>query len=117
VTNQEKILYWFLVIITFGLIFLYWKTKKIEIKSEISKKETITINIDKLLLLLGEQENIKAVESTNTKIKIYFKNRKEIKFEEIKKMNGVSGVFVTSNYIQIIVGKEAQAIERKINSI
>lgn len=116
-TGKEKTIYLFLIIITFGLILIYWKTKKVEVKNELSKKEKITININKLILLLGNKENIKSVESTNTKVKINFINRDNVKIEEIKKINGISGVFATSNYIQIIVGKEAEAIEKKLKFI
>ncbi len=116
-TLHEKIQYWFLIIITFGLIFLYWKTKKNKVKNELSTKSKISININKIILLLGDVNNIKKIESSNTKIKIYFENKEKIKVDNIKKVNGVSGVFVTSSYIQLIVGKEAHAIEKKINSI
>ena len=116
-TTQEKILYWFLIIITFGLIFLYWRTKKNKVKNALSQKSKISINIDKLITLLGGRENIKLVSSTHTKVKITFENRDQIHIEEIKKINGISGVFVTSIYIQIIVGNEALSIEKKINSL
>lgn len=116
-TTKEKALYWFLLIITLGLISIYWKTKRVSVKDELSKKEKITINLNKLISLLGGKENIKSVESTNTKIKVNYINRDNIQIEDIKNINGVSGVFATSSYVQIIVGKEAQAIERKMNFI
>ncbi len=116
-THQEKALYWFLIIATFGLVFIYWRTKKNKIKNELSQTIKISININKLINLLGDKENIKSVDSTHTKVKITFNNREKIDVEEIKNIDGISGVFATSNYIQIIVGNEALAIKEKMNSL
>lgn len=116
-TRQERFLYWFLIIITFGLILIYWKTKKIEIKDELSRKEKISININKLISFLGEPENIQSVESTHTKVKIFFKNKEKVNIEKIKEISGISGIFVTSNYLQIIVGNEALAISDYLKTL
>lgn len=113
-TKREKIMYWFLTVITFGFIHIYWKTKKIGIKNELSQKEKISLNIEKLISLLGDKENIDGVDSTHTKVKIKFLERDKINVQDIKNMKGISGVFITSNYIQIIVGNEAKGIEKAI---
>ncbi len=114
-TTQEKLLYWFLIIITFGIILLYWKTKKTKIKNELSTKKKIDLDMKKLILLLGGSENIQSVSSTHTKVKINFENRQNIDIEKIKQINGVSGVFASSTYIQIIVGNQALAIQESLN--
>ncbi|MDK2819222.1 MAG: PTS glucose transporter subunit IIB, partial [Mycoplasmataceae bacterium] len=62
-TKQEKVMYWFFTIITFGLIHIYWRSKKVAVKSELSHREKITFNIKKLTELLGNMENIDKVES------------------------------------------------------
>ncbi|MGL6125325.1 MAG: PTS glucose transporter subunit IIB [Metamycoplasmataceae bacterium] len=114
-TNKEKFIYWFLIIITFGLILLYWKTKKVETKDELSRREKISININKLVLYLGGSKNIKSTTSTHTKVKIFFNDRDKIEVQKIKEIDGISGIFMTSNYIQIIVGNEALSIENYLN--
>ncbi|MGL5205783.1 MAG: PTS glucose transporter subunit IIB [Metamycoplasmataceae bacterium] len=116
-TGKEKFIYWFLTIITFGLIHLHWKTKKVAVKDELSRKDRITINMNKLINFLGGPENISSVESTHTKVKIFLKNREIVEIENIRSINGISGVFVTSNYLQIIVGNEALLIEQNLNSL
>ncbi|MGL5308957.1 MAG: PTS glucose transporter subunit IIB [Metamycoplasmataceae bacterium] len=116
-TGKEKFIYWFLIIITFGLIHLHWKTKRIDVKDELSRKNKITINMNKLISNLGDLENIISAESTHTKVKIFFKNKEKIEIENIKGINGISGVFITSNYLQIIVGNEALLIEQQLNSL
>ncbi|MGL5617877.1 MAG: PTS glucose transporter subunit IIB [Metamycoplasmataceae bacterium] len=116
-TRKEKFIYWFLTIITFGLIHLHWRTKRVDIKDELSRKEKITIDMNKLISFLGGSENISSVESTHTKVKIFFKDRENVEIKNIRAINGISGVFVTSNYLQIIVGKEALLIEQNLNSL
>ena len=116
-TKKEKLLYWFLIIITLGLILPYWKTKKVEIKEELSQNKKIDLNINKLIILLGNSENIQNVSSTHTKVKINIKDRDKINIEKIKQINGISGVFASSTYIQIIVGNQALAIEEYLRAI
>ncbi|MGL5590701.1 MAG: PTS glucose transporter subunit IIB [Metamycoplasmataceae bacterium] len=116
-TGKEKFIYWFLTIITLGLIHLHWRTKKVEVKDELSRKNKITINMKKLIAFLGGTENISSVESTHTKVKIFFKDREMVEIENIRLINGISGVFVTSNYLQIIVGNEALLIEQNLHSL
>ncbi len=116
-TKKEKSLYWFLIIITFGLILIYWKTKKVEIKEELSQKKKIDLNMNKLIILLGNSENIKNISSTHTKVKIDIKDREKIDIKKIKQLNGISGVFASSTYIQIIVGNQALAIEEYLKNI
>ncbi|MGL5732564.1 MAG: PTS glucose transporter subunit IIB [Metamycoplasmataceae bacterium] len=116
-TGKEKFIYWFLTIITFGLIRLHWRTKRVEVKDELSRKDKITINMNKLIAFLGGPENIASVESTHTKVKIFFKERESVEIENIRAINGISGVFVTSNYLQIIVGKEALLIEHHLKPL
>jgi phosphotransferase system IIB component len=115
-TKQEKFLYWFLIVITFGLILLYWKTKKVEVKKELSTKTKVDIDLKKLIKFLGGPENIHHVSSTHTKVKIDFLDRKNINIEKIKEINGVSGVFASSTYIQLIVGNQALAIQKTLSS-
>lgn len=116
-TKQEKLLYWFLIIITFGLILLYWRTKKNKVKDELTRKNKVTIDMKSLILFLGGSENIETVSSTYTKVKINFKDWNKVQTEKIRKINGISGIFVTSNYIQIIVGNEALPIEKHLKHL
>lgn len=118
-TWKEKFLFIFLQIITFGLIWIYWKKQyqKQSDEQSLSQKNNSIIDANNLMTLLGTKENIENVVSTHTKIKIFYKNRDKILIDEIKNTKGISGVFINDNFIVIIVGKTAESLKQQLLSI
>lgn len=121
-TVKEKFLFVFLQIITLGLIWIYWKkqAKKYQDTSSLSQELKVGINVIKLIKLCGGPQNISKVSNTHTKIKIEYEIRERIEVDEIKKMSGISGVFINDVAITLLVGNSAQAtresIERYLNN-
>ncbi|MBD5423136.1 MAG: PTS transporter subunit EIIB [Mycoplasma sp.] len=115
-TAKEKFLFIFLQIITLGLIWIYWKkhSKKYNKNDELSQEIRISVDINQLLECLGGKNNISEVENTHTKVKIFYKNRELIKVENIKNINGISGVFVNDKFVVIIVGNSATTLKEYI---
>ncbi len=89
------------------------KNKKVNISNELSSKIT-KINISKLQKALGGEENIAGCEYTHTKVKIFLYSRDNVDIEEIGKIKGISGVFATSKYINIVVGPSAKDLSMKL---
>lgn len=115
-TGKEKFLFIFLQIITFGLIWIYWKKEynKQSDENQLSKKENNLIDVEHLMFLLGQKDNIKKVSATQTKIKIFYKERAKISVEEIRKINGISGVFINDTFIVLLVGKIAESLKNQL---
>lgn len=109
-TFKDKLILVLLTIITLGIyLIVVYKKKNKPVASELSRAEKVTLDIEKLKSLLGEN-NIKGVEFTHTKVKIFFDDKNKVNADEIQKLKGVSGVFATSKHITIIVGNQAKKI-------
>ncbi|WP_406616815.1 PTS sugar transporter subunit IIA [Mycoplasmopsis adleri] len=112
-THKEKFLIVILTIFTLGFCWLYWHCKNK--KQQELKKGNVTkldsrINIEELITLLGGKENITGIEPSLSKVKILFKNKANVNFEEIKNLKYVSGILISSNSTNIIVGEYAKKI-------
>lgn len=117
-TRKEKILFIFLQIITLGLIWIYWnnKTKKYKNEKSLSQELKSGVNAIKLIKLIGGPNNISEVVNTHTKVKIKYNIRERVQLDEIKKISGISGVFMNDVAITIIVGNSAKNLCDIINS-
>ncbi|MGZ9428997.1 hypothetical protein [Mycoplasma sp. 1012] len=116
--TKDKILIVFLTIITLGFIWIYWKNKsKNKTENQLSKSYKTSINVTLLIELLGKKENINKIENSHKKIKIYLNNTKLVKAEEIQKLKGISGVLVSSTYVNLIVGNVAEYLKTEIENI
>ncbi|RMA77419.1 PTS system IIB component (Glc family) [Metamycoplasma subdolum] len=117
-TCKQKALYVFLIIITFGLILIWWnkKYKKTKVSTELSTNTKLPFKFEKLVELLGNKDNLESATSTNKVVKINFKDRKLIKAEDIAKLDGVSGITFQSKAISLVVGNCANQVEKLINS-
>lgn len=121
-TLKEKIIFISLQVITLGLIWFYWKkkAKKYNQQNSLSQEVKIGVNVIKLITLLGGPNNIKNISNTHTKVKIEYYIRERVEVENIKKMRGVSGLFINDSSITIIVGNSAnslrETIQRNISS-
>lgn len=115
-TFKEKFFFIFLQIITLGLIWIHWKKqgKKYQNKNELSQEVKVGLNVIKLIQLCGGPQNVSEVSNTHTKIKIKYEIRERIKVDEIKKMNGISGIFLNDLSLTIIVGNSAEATRKLI---
>ncbi|TPR53713.1 PTS glucose transporter subunit IIB [Metamycoplasma neophronis] len=114
--SKQKALYIFLLIITFGLISIYWRKKyqKKQVQSQLSIEQKLSFDYDSLITALGGIKNINNVSSTHKIIKVFFENRNAIKIEDIQKLDGMSGITFQSNSISIVLGNSAKYLEEKI---
>ncbi|MGL5357826.1 MAG: PTS glucose transporter subunit IIB [Metamycoplasmataceae bacterium] len=110
---KQKFMFIFLQVITFGLIWIYWKKFKTEKNDTLIQDEKITINVEKILEELGGYENIINVIKTYSKLKIFFKKKELINVENIKEIKGVSGIFINDKSIDLIVGPQSGIIYDK----
>lgn len=109
-TFKDKLLLILLTIFTLGIyLIVIYKNKSKPESSELSRSEKVTVDIDKLKSLLGE-DNIVGSEFTHTKVKIFIKDKSKVNVNEIQNLKGISGVFASSKYITIIVGNQAKKI-------
>ncbi len=117
-TNKEKFLYIFLQIITLGTIWIYWnqKNKKYNKQNVLSQDSKISIDINNLINDLGGSNNIKSIENTHNKIKVFYNNYDLININELKENKGISGTFINDKFIALIVGNSANAIVQKIKN-
>lgn len=117
-TRKEKFLFIFLQIITLGLIWIYWnnKSKKYKNNKKLSQELKSGVNAIKLIKLIGGPNNIIEVVNTHTKVKIKYNVRERVQLDEIKKISGISGVFMNDVAITILVGNSAKNLCDIINS-
>lgn len=114
-TFKDKLILILLSIITLGIYpLVIFKRTPLEVKTELSADDKLSVNIDKLRENLGTEENIVGVEFTHTKVKIYVKEKSKVSMDALSKQKGISGVFATSKSITIIVGNSAKTISEKL---
>ncbi len=58
----------------------------------------------KIYELLGKAENISSVTNCMTRLRVHLRDKEKAKLDEIKKTEGVSGIFDNAGEIQIILG-------------
>lgn len=115
-TPKEKFWFIFLQVITLGLIWIHWvnKKKQIQKNNEFSFSSKTSINVKDLIDQLGGIDNINNVEFTYKKVKITYKDRNKISIESLKKVKGISGVFLNELGLTLIVGPESKALKEAI---
>ncbi len=114
-TLKDKLLFALLTIITLGLYLLIVFVKKpTQPNKTLLTDEKITIDVDKMLQNIGGKENVVAAEFTYTKIKIFIENKDKVNVDALSDQKGISGVFATSKYITLIVGKSAKQIANQL---
>ncbi|WP_412031696.1 PTS glucose transporter subunit IIB [Metamycoplasma buccale] len=114
-TLKQRVKYIFLILFTFGFIFLYWrKYQQKHPKNYLSIEKKLSFEYDELIKNLGSIENIKNVFSTQKVIKIGFLDRSKVNVENIKKMPGISGITFQSKSISLVIGNSAKYLEELI---
>ena len=120
-SNKQKFLYVFLIIITLGFILLYWrKYKQSNKKDYLTVDKRIPFNFEHFISSLGGYENIIETSSdshsTSQKVlRIKYKDKTKLNIEELKKLNGISGIALNSYGISLVVGNNAKYIAEKID--
>lgn len=110
-TFKDKLILFTLSILTLGIYpVIVFNKKHTSTKNELSSSTKVTVDIKSLLKELGGEENIAGAEYTQTKVKIFIKNRESINVENIQNIKNISGVFATTKYVTIIVGKQAKEL-------
>ena len=118
-TTKNILILILLTIITLGTfwIFHYIKLNKTtKVSSNLSHSTKIPFSIKKLVGVLN-RENIIKSEFTQIKVKVFVKSTKDINMEELKKIKSISGSFMNSNSITIIVGNSAKTISNQLNEL
>ena len=120
-SGKQKFLYVFLIIITLGFILLYWrKYKQSNKKDYLTVDKRILFNFEHFISFLGGYENIIETSSdshsTSQKVlRIKYKDKTKLNIEELKKLNGISGIALNSYGISLVVGNNAKYIAEKID--
>ncbi|MGY6171919.1 hypothetical protein ACW95P_01070 [Candidatus Mycoplasma pogonae] len=114
-TKKEKFLHTLLIIVTFGLIKLYWKRYRTEKKDYLSYSDNVPFNLQDLYQEIGGISNIQNCSFTYNKVRIDLNDTSTINNENILKLKGISGVVVSSKSVNLIVGNTSKAIAKAIN--
>lgn len=117
-STSHKVLFVFISIITLGIfpLVVYLKGKNQKTSGQLSSSEKTVVNLQKLKKNLGGLKNIVGIEFTNKKVKVFIKERELVQTSQIKESHGVSGVFVTSGSVTIIVGNSAKKIAQDLSA-
>ncbi|UUD37241.1 PTS system glucose-specific transporter subunit IIB [Mycoplasmopsis californica] len=116
-SKKHKALVIFLVIITFGLFLIVLKKKRVVKENNIDKEQKLPIKPDYLISLFGGKDNISNVEATLSKIKVFFKDKKQIDLEAIKQIKAASGLVLSSSSLSLIVGYGAENLKNAIMEV
>ncbi len=79
------------------------------IVSKNRKSEALPIDIDQFIKALGQKENIKSIESDNSKVRVFLKDVQLLDHDSLKAL-GASGIVVTNDKATIILGKISEKI-------
>lgn len=114
-TKKQKFIYVFVSVLTFGIYpILVNKQKYIEANNKLSEAKSLSVNSTVLIKNLGGKDNITFVEHTHIKLKIFINNSSMADIDSINHQKGVTGVFVSSKSITIIVGNQAKQLSKII---
>ncbi|VEU70368.1 hypothetical protein [Mycoplasmopsis glycophila] len=105
-----------LTVLTFGLIWIKWRKQKKHTKNTIYQVDKIPFDIKQLKNFLGEKDNILEIETKPSRINIFVQDVKKIKAEQIKNLKGITGVFLKSNSISLILGEFSQAVAKELKN-
>ncbi len=111
-TTSDKIKIVLLTIVTLGLIWI-WINKKQASNEELTVDKKVKVNINSIIELIGK-ENIVEITNTQQRVKITFKDRKEVNKEGIENLKGVSGTMFTSTSVSLVVGKSATEVAKQL---
>ena len=103
------------VVLTVILSVIHVKKQRLENRNKLPQAKKLNFPYDDLLKYAGGIENIASINANINKVKITFYDQEKINTQEIKKMKHVSGTFMSSTKIDLIVGKEAKLLADKIN--
>lgn len=116
---SQKTKMWIYFIFTFGIGYLIAKRKAKAIQGKTNEEIVTTtannFNVDKLITALGGLNNIVAVQSTISNLKITLKDVKAVSQGTIKNL-GAKGSFLNEDKITILFGDTSKDIANKINS-
>ncbi|CCP24171.1 PTS system, glucose-specific, IIB component [Mycoplasmopsis cynos C142] len=113
INNKFKVI--FLSIITFGLIWIKWRKKIEHKKNTIYQVDDLPFKISTLNSYLGV-ENYRVIDSKPSRLNIEIKDIAKVDLEKIKKLKGVSGLFVKSSTISIILGVYTNSVYQALNN-
>ncbi|UUM18984.1 PTS sugar transporter subunit IIA [Mycoplasma sp. 1018B] len=113
---KDKMYITFLTVITLGFCWIYWKKQQKHINNHNNGiiKLPKNINLEELILFLGQKNNLDNVNATTSKVTIHFKDRNLIELEKIKNLKYVSGIMFNENKITLIVGNIALSLAQEI---
>ncbi|KKB27012.1 hypothetical protein MMELEA_03260 [Mycoplasmopsis meleagridis ATCC 25294] len=66
------------------------------------------------MLFLGKKDNITNIESSASKVTIFFQNKALIDINSIKKIKYITGMMINNNKITLIVGEYALSIANEL---
>ena len=102
-TKKQKACYIFLIIITFGLILLYWKKKykQTKEKDHLSTTNKLDFNLNDFISMFGGFENIK--------------DKELVDIEKIKAFKQITGITLQSKSISLVMGNICPYLNDLIN--
>lgn len=81
-----------------------------------SKSKDFKIEVNKLVSNLGGRDNIESYEFNKSRFIVNVKNVSLVNKEAIQKM-GAQGIVEIENQLKIIIGENAEELERQINDL
>ncbi|MXR57902.1 PTS glucose transporter subunit IIB [Mesomycoplasma hyorhinis] len=107
--KASKFIYYFLKIITFNQITKYWAKKYNKVNTTFITSDKIPFSLEDLINLLGK-DNVANIKNTLSRVQITLNNSKNLDLNKIKELNGISGVVLSQNTLNLIVGNNASTI-------
>ncbi|CAM9153450.1 PTS glucose transporter subunit IIB [Mycoplasma marinum] len=113
-TLLDKIKIALLSIITFGFIWI-WINKKQVPKNKLTVESKVKVNIAEIIKAIGK-DNITEITNTRQRVKISFKNKKQVKKENIENLKGISGTIFSSTSVSLVVGNSAAEVAKQLKN-
>ncbi|WP_406613458.1 PTS glucose transporter subunit IIB [Mycoplasma corogypsi] len=112
--NKHKFKKIFLTIITFGLIWIKWKKQMQHTENSIYQIDKVPFEMNNLIEFCGEN-NIISANDKLSKVEIVVSDIKQVNVNGIRNLKGISGIFVKSNSLILILGEFSKAVAARLN--
>ncbi|MBN4083361.1 PTS sugar transporter subunit IIABC [Mycoplasma sp. CSL10137] len=103
IKNKIKLIFY--TVISFGLIWIKWKKQAKKPANTFFQLDYLPFKLDDVIKSLGGKKNIIDLDLKPSRVNLHIKNSKIVNTEELKNTKGITGVFLKSNSISLILGE------------
>ncbi|QKT05490.1 PTS sugar transporter subunit IIABC [Mycoplasma sp. OR1901] len=118
IKNKLKLVFY--TVITFGLIWIKWKKQAKKPANTFFQLDYLPFKLNDVIDNLGGIKNIIDLDLKPSRVNLSIKDSKIVKANELKNTKGISGIFLKSNSVSLILGEFSktfyETIKKEVNN-